>query len=83
MVAEAFDLAVIEQQVDDDVLVAQTLQRGGVGGEPGLGLLLWRKPHLVEEHLAQLRGGVDVELVAGGLVDRRRQAGAFAREPIV
>jgi hypothetical protein len=31
-------------------------------------------PHLVEEHLRQLLRGIDVELLAGQLVDPRRQA---------
>ena len=61
---------------------AQLLERGGVGREAGLRLLLRREAELVEQDLAQLRRRVDVELVAGVVLDlgveprrTRRRAG--------
>ena len=47
---------------------------GGVGGEPVLVFFCGREAELVEEHLAQLRRGVDVELVAGVGPDLARAA---------
>ena len=49
--------------------VAQALEGRRVGRVPGLGLALRLESELVVEDRAQLRGGVDVELVSGELVD--------------
>ena len=67
--AQLLDLAVAQQVLDDRVLARQLLERRGVGGVAGLGLLLRRQAELVEQDRAQLRRGVDVELVAGVLPD--------------
>src|SRR5690606_36847514 len=56
--------------VDDRVLALQLLEAGSVGGVAGLRLLLRDETELLEQDLAQLRRGVDVELVARGLDDR-------------
>ena len=71
--AQLLDLAVAQQVVDDRVLAAQLLERGGVGGVAGLGLLLRGQAELVEQDRPQLRRGVDVEL------DRRPRSWMAAR----
>ena len=48
---------------------AQLLERRRVGREAGLRLLLRLQPELVEEHRAQLLGGVDGERLARRLLD--------------
>ena len=53
--AQLLDLAVAQQVLDDRVLADQLLERGGVGGEPGLRLLLRGEAELVEQDRAQLR----------------------------
>ena len=69
MRAELLDLAVAQEDVDDRVVLRHLLQRVGVGRGAGLGLLDRREPELLEEHDAQLRRRVDVELLAGDPVD--------------
>jgi len=63
--AELLHLPVGEQVLDHGVLAAQALERGGIGGVAGLGLLLRRQPQPVEQHLPELLRRVDVELLAG------------------
>ena len=67
---QLLDLPVAQQVLDDRMFAAQLLQGGGVGRVAGFRLLLRGETQLVEEHLPQLRGGVDVELAAGGRHDR-------------
>ena len=83
MTAELLDLAVLKQVVDDRVLAQQLLERRGVGRKAGLRLLLGCQPEPVEQDLAQLRGGVDVELLACVLPDLAAQAIAVVAELIV
>ena len=80
--AQLLHLAVAEQGVDDRVLAAQLLQGGRVGGEPRLGLAPRGEPEPVVEHRAQLRCRVDVEGLAGELVDHGFEAGALGDEPL-
>ncbi len=47
--------------------VGKLLQHVGIGAGTGLGLLQDRHPFLLEQHLGQLAGGVDVEFHAGDL----------------
>ena len=61
---------------------SELLEAGGVGGEPRLRLLLRGEAELVEEHLPQLQGGVDVELVAGRLDDRGPMALDVGDQPV-
>ena len=51
------------------MLVRKLFQHVHIGRIPGLGLFLRRQAELVKQHLAQLAGGVDVELAARVLVD--------------
>ena len=67
--AEFFDLAIAQEDRDDLVIVGHLLQRVGVGRGTGLRLLDRREPEVFEQDLAQLRGRVDVELLAGHRVD--------------
>ena len=80
--AQLLHLAVGEQVLDDRVLAGQLLEAGGVGGEPGLRLLLRGEAELVEEHLAQLERGVHVELVPGRLDDRGAVALDVGDQPV-
>ena len=57
------ELAVVQNGLDDGVLAPQLLQHLGVGGVARLGLFHRRQPQLFKEDLAQLLGGVDVELL--------------------
>ena len=60
--AQLLDLAVLQQRIDElGPLVAQLLERRGVGREPGLGLLLRRQLLLGVQDLAQLDRRVEVE----------------------
>ena len=59
--AQLLDLAVAQERLDDGVLAEQLLQRGGVGREAGLRLLLGLQAELLEQDVAQLRRGVDLE----------------------
>jgi len=49
-----------------------------VGRRTGLGLLEDRELVLLEQHVPQLRSGVDVEVGACGLVDRPLESGELA-----
>ena len=51
------------------MLPAELFQHLGVGRIPSLGLLVGGQAQLVEQDLAQLLGGVDVELLPGQVVD--------------
>ena len=63
--AQLLDLAVLQQRVDElGPLVAQLFERCGVGGEARLGLLAGGEALLGVQDLAQLVGGVHVELLA-------------------
>ena len=70
---ELLDLAVAQERVDDRMVVAQRLERRRVGRVPGLRLAAGREAELVVEHRPQLRRRVDVELVAGEVVDLGHQ----------
>ena len=81
---ELLDLPVGEERVDQlGPLVAQALERRGVGGEAGLGALLRRQPALVEQDLAQLRRRVEVERPARDQVHLLLQPLAVLGEPLV
>ncbi len=66
--AQLLHLPVGQQRLDDGMGAAQALEGLGVGGEAGLGLLARGEAQLVVEHGAQLRRGVDVEVVAGAFL---------------
>ena len=53
----------------------QALQRRGVGGESSLTLLGWRQSKLVEEHVTELLGGVEIEGATNRLVHLVLDAG--------
>ena len=57
--------AVFEHEVDYLAFAAELAERFGVGGPAGLGFLAAVQPELVEEHVAELLGGVDVEFASG------------------
>ena len=59
--AQLLDLTVREQVIDDGMLAPQPLQGLGVGGVPGLGALRRREAQILEQHLAELFGRVDVD----------------------
>ena len=64
---QLLDFAVLEEVLDDRMLSAHLFERLGVGRIAGFRLLLWGEPEFVEQHFAQLLGGVDVEVVPGML----------------
>ncbi len=62
-------LAILGQMIHDGVRAAKLLHDAGIGGKAGL-RPLWRgQPQLDKEHLGQLLSRVQVERVAGGLVN--------------
>ena len=80
---QLLDLAVGEQVIDDRMLAGELLERGGVGREAGLRLLLRRQLQLVEQDLAELLGRVDVEVLAGVLDDRGSEPVALGGHLVV
>ena len=64
---------VIEHHLDDRMVVTQAFEHLGVGAVAALGFLLRRKVQVIKEHLAELLGRVDVELLTGVEVDRAFQ----------
>ncbi len=67
--AQLLHLPVPQERVHEGMGVAQAQQALGVGGVTGLGALLRHEAELVEQDVPQLRGRVDVELLARELVD--------------
>ena len=67
--AQLLDLPVTQQRLDDGVVLRHLLQRVGVGRRTGLRLPDRREPEVLEQDLAQLRRGVDVELLPRMRVD--------------
>ena len=63
---QLLQLPIVEKVLDHRMGPPEPLQRLGVGGEAGLGPLQRGEPQLVEQHLPELLGGVDVELPASG-----------------
>ena len=78
--AQLFDLAVVEEVLDDRMLAAQLLELSCIGGIAGLGLLLPGETEPVEENLAELLGRVDVEIEAGVLDDEQSKPIALGDE---
>ena len=70
--------AVIHNGGDDGVLVLQLLQHVGIGGIAGFGFLHRGQPQLVEQYLAQLLGGIDIEGCAGIGINQRLAVGDMA-----
>jgi hypothetical protein len=81
--AQLLDGAVPEQRVDDRVLALELLQGGGIGGEAGLRLLVRGQPEGLEQHRAQLRRGVHLELDARLLLDAGLEHRRLGGEPLV
>ena len=81
--AQLLDLAVAKEVVDDRVLALELLEGRRVGGVTGLGLLGGGQPELVEQDGPQLGGRVDVEALAGVLLDAGGQILHLGGEPIV
>ena len=80
-VLELRQLPVLHEQGRQGMpFVGQFLQHRRVGGWPGGGLLLHRKPELIEEDVPQLRVGVDVELLPRHLVDLQLHHATLARK---
>jgi hypothetical protein len=67
--AQLLHLAVAEERPDDGVLVTELFEGAGVGREPGLGLPERGEPQLLVQHRAQLGHGVDLERLAGQVLD--------------
>ncbi|CAB4657321.1 unannotated protein [freshwater metagenome] len=67
------DLAIGKEVLDDWMLTQQLLERCCIGRVTGLRLLLWRELQFFEKDLAQLHGGVHVELFVGVSPDQRAQ----------
>ena len=70
-----FIFAVLQYFADDGVIGDQLLQHLGIGGIAAFGLFLCGELQLAEQHVAQLLGGIDVELPAGKGVDLLLQCG--------
>ena len=66
---ELVELAPALDLGDDLVLVADRLQHARVGREAGLAAALLRQPELLEQHLAELLGRADDELLARQVPD--------------
>ena len=62
-------LAVVQHRLHDGVAAPQLLQHLGAGGVARLGLFHRGQAQLVKEDVAELLGGVDVELLSRQLVD--------------
>ena len=62
------ELPIFEDQADDRVLVAQRLQRVGIGRVPRLGPLAHLEAKVFKEDFRQLLRRVQVELLAGDLL---------------
>ena len=75
---------VLEDQPDDLMFVGQPFEDRDIGGKTclSLGLLAGRKPHPYEQGLAELFGGVDVELAAGAVVNVMFQGGELCSEAV-
>ena len=78
--AQLLHLAIAQQVFDDRVLVGHLLERVGVGGRAGLRLLHRDEAELLEENRAELRRGVDVELLPRVRVDPMDEHLALLRE---
>ena len=66
---ELRELAVLEDQTDDRVLLAQRLQRVGVGGVASFCALADRQAQVLEQHLRELLRRAQVELLPRDLLD--------------
>ena len=64
------------------MLPAELFQHVGVGGPAGFGFLAVGQLEILEEHLAQLLGGVDVEGSPGGVIDPLLQPADGAGEAL-
>jgi len=73
-------LAVLEDQADDRVLLAQRLERVRIGRVAGLGPLADRKAQVLEQDFRQLLRSVEVELLACDLLHLRLDRGQLPGE---
>ena len=75
-------LAIGQEVLDDRMVTTHLLERLRVGRIARLRLLLRCQAQLVEEHLTQLLGGVDVEVATRVGDDQRTQALGLVREVV-